>query len=182
MRVAVFGGSFNPPHVGHAMVIQWLISTNLADEVWLLPTVSHALGKILPPFAKRVVWCRALAQELGQRVKVSEIETTLSRPSFTINTLRALKAEYTSVTFRLVVGSDILQETDAWHQWDAIVAEFSPVIVGRVGYPMQGAQIYFPEVSSSSIRQRIAAGLDVNELVPHAVLTAMDVTECSNEC
>lgn len=182
MRVAVFGGSFNPPHVGHAMVIQWLISTNLADEVWLLPTVSHALGKILPPFAKRVVWCRTLAQELGQRVKVSEIETTLSRPSFTINTLRALKAEYTSVTFRLVVGSDILQETDAWHQWDAIVAEFSPVIVGRAGYPMQGAQIYFPEVSSSSIRQRIAAGLDVNELVPHAVLTAMDVTECSNEC
>ena len=177
VRVAVFGGSFNPPHVGHAMVIQWLLSTNLSDEVWLLPTVSHALGKALPPFAKRAVWCRAFAGEMDTRVRINEIETTLSKPSFTINTLRALKAEHPETTFQLVVGSDILDETDAWHQWDAIVAEFAPIVVGRTGYPVQGAEIYFPEVSSSNIRQRIAEGLSVKELVPRAVLDAMSVTK-----
>jgi nicotinate-nucleotide adenylyltransferase len=177
VRVAVFGGSFNPPHVGHAMVTQWLLSTNMADEVWLLPTVSHALGKSLPPFAKRVAWCRALAAGLDARVQVNEIEMTLSRPSFSINTLRALQARHPDTIFRLVVGSDILDETDAWHEWDAIVAEFTPIIVGRAGYPVDGVALYFPEVSSSDIRTRVAEGRSVDGLVPHAVLDAMDVTE-----
>jgi nicotinate (nicotinamide) nucleotide adenylyltransferase len=177
VRVAVFGGSFNPPHVGHAMVTQWLLSTNMADEVWLLPTVSHALGKPLPPFAKRVAWCQALASGLDTRVRVNEIEMTLSRPNFSINTLRALQACHPDTTFRLVVGSDILGETDLWHEWDAIVTEFSPIVVGRVGYPVDGAALYFPEVSSSDIRTRIAEGRSIDDLVPHAVIDAMGVTE-----
>jgi nicotinate-nucleotide adenylyltransferase len=177
VRVAVFGGSFNPPHVGHAMVTQWLLSTNMVDEVWLLPTVSHALGKSLPPFAERVTWCQALAASMDTRVQVNEIEMTLSRPSFSINTLRALQERHPDATFRLVVGSDILDETDLWHEWDAIVAEFSPIIVGRAGYPVDGTVLYFPEVSSSDIRARVADGRSVTDLVPHAVLDAIGVTE-----
>ncbi len=118
MEVAVFGGSFNPPHVGHALVTAWVLWTGQADAVWLVPCADHPLGKLgLAPFSARVRWCGELASGVGSAARVETIEDELPRPSFTIDTLRALSAAHPEHAFRLVVGADILQETHLWKDW-----------------------------------------------------------------
>src|SRR5688500_13322137 len=103
MRVAIYGGSFNPPHVGHAMVAGWLRWTDLADEVWLLPAFAHPFDKELAPFDRRVAWCAALAEAVGPWVRVEPIESTLPPPSYTVDTLSALRDLHPGRQLRLVV-------------------------------------------------------------------------------
>ena len=169
MEIAVYGGSFNPPHVGHALVASWLLWTRRTDAVWLLPAAEHALDKVLPPFDRRAALCDALAAEL-EGVEVCRIEADLPRPSYTWNTLNALSERHPEHTFRLVVGADILGETDRWHRWEDIARVFRPIVVGRGGYPPVPDALTFPEVSSRDIRARLADGRRVDHLVPACVL------------
>ena len=168
MQIAVYGGSFNPPHVGHAMVAAWLRWTGRVDSVWLVPAFDHAFAKKSAPFAVRMRACQAMARLVDAHV--SPIESTLPTPSYTWNTLNELRARHPEHTFRLVVGADTLNDTHAWHRWDDIVAEFKPIVVGRGGYPPVEGAPTFPTVSSSAIRQLIADGKPVDHLVPAAVL------------
>lgn len=169
MRIAVYGGSFNPPHVAHAMVAAWLLWTGHADEVWLVPVYKHAFegwhNKSLAPFEARVRWCRAMAEDVDPRVRVSEVERTLATPSYTIETLRALAAAHPEHQFRLVVGADALPTLPKWRAWPEIEAEFAPIVVGRAGYPAIPGAVSFPALSSTEIRQRLDEGLSVDHLV-----------------
>lgn len=173
MRVAVYGGSFNPPHVGHAMVAAWVLWTDRADEVWLLPTFRHAFDKPLAPFDARKAWCEAMAGTIGAGVRVCTIEESLPSPSYTIDTLRALSSSHPDHTFRLVVGSDVLQQVDSWKDWSGIQRDFAPIIVGRAGYPNPPDVVVFPEVSSTSIRASLGRGEGVEAFVPAAVLEVL---------
>jgi nicotinate-nucleotide adenylyltransferase len=173
VRVAIYGGSFNPPHVGHALVAAWLRWADRADAVWLLPTWSHAFGKALAPFPARVAWCESLAGAVGPWVSVSTIEAELPAPSYTIDTLRAFAARHPEHRFRLVIGADNLDVLDKWRDWDAIAAGFDPIVVGRAGWPAPEGAVVFPEVSSTEIRARLAAGQPVDHLVPAAVLALL---------
>lgn len=173
MRVAVYGGGFHPPHVGHAMVAAWLKWTDLVDEVWLTPAAHHAFGKELAPFGSRVRWCEALADAVGSWVRVDPIEASLPAPSYTLNTLRALQERHLAHTFRLVIGSDNLLVAHKWHRWEEITTQFDPIVVGRQGYAGAPGVVTFPAVSSTDIRARLAAGEPVGHLVPHGVLVAM---------
>src|SRR5687767_5598917 len=114
MRIAVYGGSFNPPHVGHAMVAGWLAWTGTADEVWLLPSFVHPFDKELAPFPRRVAMCEALARSVGRWVRVETIESTLPTPSYTIDVLDALAARHRGHELRLVVGADVLTAVGQW--------------------------------------------------------------------
>ncbi|MCA9570212.1 MAG: nicotinate-nicotinamide nucleotide adenylyltransferase [Myxococcales bacterium] len=174
MRVAIYGGSFNPPHVGHAMVAAWLGWTSRVDRVWLVPTGSHAFGKRLLPFGLRVEMCEVLARCAGSHVDVCTIEAELPVPSYTIDTLRALAVRHPEHTFQLVVGADILPETPRWKAWDAIAREFEPIVVGRGGHGDVEGMPTFPEVSSTVIRARHDAGQDVSALVPSGVLALLE--------
>lgn len=171
MRVAVFGGSFNPPHLGHAMVAAWIRWADRADAVWLVPTFHHAFDKPLAPFDQRVSACRVLAEMIGPFVAVSAIEASLPRPSYTINTLRALQAGSPKSTFQLVLGADNLPQVGAWKEWPVIETEFTPIVVGR-GSSLIEAAPSFPDISSTEVRRRVAQGLPVDHLVPAAVVAA----------
>jgi nicotinate-nucleotide adenylyltransferase len=170
MVVGVYGGSFNPPHVGHAMVAGWLGWTRRVDEVWLVPAFRHAFDKPLAPWERRLAACEALARAVGPHVRVSTVEAELPTPSFTIQTLDALAARFPADTFRLVVGSDVLPQTRQWRAWDQIQRRFTPLAVGRVGFADVPGAPTFPPVSSTEIRRRLAAGEAVDHLVPAAVL------------
>ena len=174
MRVGVYGGSFNPPHVGHAMVAGWLRWADRVDEVWLLPAYAHPFDKALRPFYARVASCEALAHLVGPWVRVEPIEANLSVPSYTIDTLDALAARHPDHTFRLVVGADVIPQVGAWKQWDQIVARYGPIVVGRTGWEPVADAPTFPEVSSTAIRGRLLAGEPVDHLVPVAVRRAWE--------
>jgi nicotinate-nucleotide adenylyltransferase len=179
MKVAVYGGSFNPPHVGHAMVASWVRWTGRAEEVWLVPVYQHAFegihGKRLAPFDERVRWCEALAADLGEGVRVCAVERELPAPSYTVQTLRHLRAAHPDHDFRLLIGADVLPQLPQWRDWQTIAREFSPVVVGRQGHaaPEGVAAVDFPAVSSTEIRARLDAGEPLDHLVTARVASAL---------
>ena len=186
----MLGGSFNPPHLGHAMLPGYLLARGDADRVLVAPTADHPLGKALTPFTRRMTWVRAAMEHYGERVEVSTIEAELARgsegrPSYTIELLDALAARRPHERIRLVVGSDIVEsgETERWHRWDEIVARFEPIVVPRAGWSPPGAAA-LPEVSSTQVRADLdslrAGTLTPDEarsrlgrLVPAAVVEAL---------
>lgn len=173
MRIAVYGGSFNPPHVVHGQVASWLLSSKTVDEVWLIPVYRHAFegvhSKRLATFSDRMRWCEVMAAEIGARVKVSKVESTLPVPSFTIDTLEHLAEAYPEHSFRLVVGADVLDQIDSWRDWAGIQARFAPIIVGREGHRVPEGVPVFPNISSTQVRERVQACTSVTGLVSPGV-------------
>jgi nicotinate-nucleotide adenylyltransferase len=178
VRVAFYGGSFNPPHVGHAMVASWLCWTDRVDQVWLVPVAHHAFGKALAPFSRRRAWCEAMAADLGERVRVEPIEASLPPPSYSIRTLEALSERHPEAVLRLVIGADALPGLPLWHRSEEIQARFSPIVVGRDGHEVPQGTPVFPDISSTNVRRAMVEGEPVDALVPASVLariTASDV-------
>ena len=114
-RVAVYGGSFDPPHLGHVLSVAWTLSAGNVDEVWVIPTWQHAFGKEHgADFDERFAMCeRAFAPFRG--VTVSDVERHLGGVSRTLHTLEALAADHPETELRLLIGADVLPTTDRWH-------------------------------------------------------------------
>jgi nicotinate-nucleotide adenylyltransferase len=159
MRVALFGGSFNPVHVAHQLVALYVRETQPIDEVWFVPTYQHPFGKPLAPYVDRVAMCELAAADIvGTRVSRAE-EELAHRPGFVSSHTLDL-AQYAidqGHAPRLVIGSDILKETHKWHRWDDLAALAPPIVIGRTGHAHAGA-LDMPEVSSTAIRALIANG------------------------
>jgi nicotinate-nucleotide adenylyltransferase len=177
VRIAIYGGSFNPPHVAHGMVASWLLWTKQVDQVWLVPVFQHALEgqqtKRLADFSERVRWCEAVAADVDSRIHVCEVAADLPVRSYTLDTLKHLSTIHPEHTFRLVIGADVFDQTDRWRDWPGIQKHFAPIIVGRAGYASPEGVPVFPEVSSTEIRDRIAAGESVDEMVTGRVAQAL---------
>lgn len=171
-RVAVYGGSFNPPHVGHLMVASWVLWTRRADEVWWSPSYSHPFGKDLAPFEARVNWLRALLRE-HPGMSVCTAESEISAPSYTVDLLDYLSAQRPELSFRLLVGADNLDDLHRWKDSGRLQDAYHPIVVGRVGYPCEHDTVEFPGVSSTEVRRRLADGLSVEHLVPASILDSV---------
>jgi len=137
--------------------------------VWLVPVYRHAFeglhGKTLASFEHRIGWCEAMASEIGDSVVVSSVESVLPTPSFTIDTLSHFSQEHPDHQFRLVIGADILDQVDGWKDWDRIVRDYSPIVVGREGYDSPPGVPCFPNFSSTEIRARLKSGDDVSDFL-----------------
>lgn len=170
--IAVFGGSFNPPHVGHQIVALYVLATQPVDELWFVPTWRHAFAKELAPFEDRVAMCELAAAALGARVKVSRVEEALAQPaSRTYDTLGALAAGNPDASLRLVIGSDILGERHKWYRWADVERLAPPIVVGRQGYPSpECTSPPLVDISSTEVRARLAIGAAADGLVPRSVL------------
>ena len=173
-RLGILGGTFDPPHMGHLMLGAWALATGEVDRLLLVPVYVHAFGKHAAPYPERVAMVRCVAELLGPRAEVSEIEATLPAPSRTLATLQALARERPGDAFRLVVGADVLAERAAWHRWEDVIALAPPLVAGRAGTPRPEdapfAELALPEVSSTEVRRRLASGDDASALVPATVL------------
>ena len=170
-EIALLGGSFDPPHVAHAMAAWWALATQGVREVWLLPAYRHAFGKQLAPFQERVELCRLAIQAL-RGVHVCTAEAELADDPLcgrTARTLEHLVAKHPDRRFALLIGADILPDTAQWYRWDRVNELARVVVIGREGYP-GGAEPRLPAVSSTVIRERLARGEDVAGQVPRAVL------------
>jgi len=171
VRIALYGGSFNPPHVGHLLVTSYVIATQEVDQVWLMPAYHHPFGKELAPFVDRVEMCSRLAAIFRSGVEVTTVESELQGEGRTIDTLEYLVARHPHLSFRLVIGSDILADTPKWKAWDRVQKLAPPILVARGGHPHPGVEgPEMPEVSSTEVRRRLAAGAGAEQLVPRTVL------------
>lgn len=175
--VGLFGGAFNPPHVGHALLGLYVLETAPIDRLWLVPTWQHAFGKSLAPFEDRVAMAALVARALGPRAEVSRVEEAVAAEqggeSRTIHTLAYLARTRPDLRFRLIIGADILAETAAWLRWDDVVRLAPPIVIGRGGVDAPAgahvSEVAMPMVSSTEIRRRLAHGQDARDLLPAAV-------------
>lgn len=162
MRIALFGGSFNPVHIGHVAVCRDLVARRVVDRVVVVPCLQHPFDKALVPFAHRFAMCRMALQDLSQ-VDVSDIEQTLGGVSYTARTLRALQARTQSADWFLVVGADAMADLGKWQEADWIRAHATLVEIPR------GPQSPIPDVSATQIRATLAAGGAIAAWVPPVV-------------
>ncbi|HLK90068.1 MAG TPA: nicotinate (nicotinamide) nucleotide adenylyltransferase [Polyangia bacterium] len=177
MRVAVFGGSFNPPHLAHQMAALYVLETAPVDELWMVPTFQHPFGKALAPFADRLAMCERAAAALGRRVKVSAVERELGGASRTLETIRRLRQDFPGHAFSLVIGADLVAEVPTWYAAEELQRTVPFIVVGRSGFDVPGqaspeaeARLALPRVSSSEVREALRTGRPVEGLVPRAVL------------
>jgi nicotinate-nucleotide adenylyltransferase len=168
MRVAVYGGSFNPPHVAHQMALAYVLATAHVDEVWMVPTFKHPFDKQLVPFSDRAKMCE-LAASPFKAVRVSRVEEELGGESYTLRTMRALKERHPDHRFSLVIGADLVAERERWHGWPELKELVPFIVVGRDGSPSSGG-IALPAVSSTIVRQRLGSNEPVDALVAADVL------------
>jgi nicotinate-nucleotide adenylyltransferase len=173
MRVGIFGGSFNPPHVAHVLAVAYVLSCTEVDRVVVIPAFQHPFAKSLAPFADRLEMCRRAFEPIA-RVDVSSVEEELGGESRTVRTLEHLHAQHPEWRMRLIVGSDIIHEMDRWTAPERVRELAPPIVLGRIGVaPAAGhenAPRVLPEVSSTAIRSALGNGTSLDNLVPRAVL------------
>lgn len=183
--VGVLGGAFNPPHVGHLVLAQEAISALELDELVLVPTGQAPHKRIEPepgPELRLAMAEAAVARFDG--VRVSDVEVAREGPSYSYRTLELLSDELPGSELTLVMGADVAAGLESWERPERVVELARLAVAGRPGFersPIEeivsrlGAagveELEMPEigVSSTLIRERVAAGKPVRWLVPLAV-------------
>jgi len=167
-RIGIFGGSFDPPHLGHVSGARWALESGEIERVIAIPVGIHAFGKLAgAPFAHRVAMTRIAFHDMTQ-VSVDEREGRRSGTTYTIDTLYELTSENPGASFRLIAGSDVRAEVAKWRSGD-VVLRMAPLLE----LPRMDAGP-LPKVSSTDIRHILRDGGDTSALVPAAVREYID--------
>lgn len=180
MKVAIYGGSFNPPHVGHVLGVVYALSVGQFERVLVMPVYEHALEKSLASFEHRVRLAE-LAMGWLPRVEVSRLEQTLPSPSYTLNTLRHLRSKHSDWRLHLIIGADVLGEVGRWHAFEEVTRIAPLFVLGRAGFQAEAEKHTgpvgpaLPDVSSTEIRRWLerrdgAALAALSRSLPKAVL------------
>jgi len=185
MRLGVLGGTFDPMHNGHVAAGEAAVECAGLDEVVFVPTGNppHRPPAEASP-AQRLEMCR-LATADEPQLSVSDLEVQREGPSFTLDTLLALRGANPHAELFLVLGWDAASQFRSWHKPDEVLAIAPIVVVSRPGRNAPGeadlrtagldpARIILcarttPSVSGSEIRRAIAAGKSISGMVPEAV-------------
>lgn len=178
MTVGLLGGSFNPVHIGHMIVAQYIAEFGGVDCVWMVLSPRNPIKdpSELIDDRHRLAMLR-IATGTSDRISVSEVELGLPRPSYTIDTLRALSAMYPDHDFRWITGSDNLLEIHRWKSWREILSDFGMIVYPRPGYAVAGklpagvSMVEAPQIdiSSTMLRRDIACGAWLNYFMPPGI-------------
>jgi len=134
MRIAIYGGSFNPVHFGHVGLAKWVVEHTDIDEVWLMVSPNNPLksSSELAPEAERLAGVLSAIEGIPG-LRASDFEFHLPRPSYTANTLRELQKAYPEHEFSLLIGEDNWQIFDHWREWDYILDNYRILVYPRHG-------------------------------------------------
>jgi len=164
-RVGIYGGTFDPIHLGHLHVITQLISRNLIDQLLVVPAGVPLLRDKAPVAtgAQRRAMCQLalsdLAPEIAAKVQVNPIEILRTGPSFTIDTVEAVKQTFPDDTIVLIIGQDAAEKLENWHRIDELRAMVEFLVIKRPGYTGEGIDIDALPVAATTIRQGLSADL-----------------------
>lgn len=183
--VGLFFGSFNPIHTGHLIIAEYMAGQPDLNQVWFVVSPHNPLknrSTLANDFDR--LHMVTLAIDDNPKLRVSNIEFSLPKPSYTIDTMAYLHEKYPEHSFSLIMGSDNLESIHKWKNYDLLLDRYTIHIYNRPGtntgnFPENAKNIRFHDVplldiSSTFIRQRIAAGLSVRYMVPESVYQFLD--------
>jgi nicotinate-nucleotide adenylyltransferase len=190
MRIGIFGGTFDPVHLGHLIMAEQCREQGRLDQVWFVPAARppHKSEHVITSFDRRLEML-ALAIAGNPAYQANPIEKDRPGPSFTVDTLETLHQQQPEDEWHLIIGSDSLYDLPGWRGPERILQLAGLVIVPRPSYPVwpesqlraslhlpEGATlrqmvIHMPliEISSRDLRRRVAEGRSVRYMVPRAV-------------
>lgn len=177
--IGILGGTFNPVHIGHIILATYLRQWNYVDRVWMMLSPLNPLknGQDILPDNIRMDMLR-IATAATPDIEPCDIELSLPRPSYTIDTLRTLSQRFPDKHFRLIIGSDNALIFDKWRDYRSILDRYDVIVYPRPGYPVDTASLYpqmqavdapIVEISSTMIRQAVAAGRNIEPMLPPGV-------------
>jgi nicotinate-nucleotide adenylyltransferase len=178
MRIGLFFGSFNPVHVGHLIIANHILNEGLVDRLWFVVSPQNPFkesNSLLNEFDR--LHLVRIAVEDDARMKASDIEFHLPRPSYTIATLTYLQEKYPDDEFFIVMGSDGFQNLGKWKNAEAIIKNYGIIIYNRPGFPvlndlhakLQTVDAPLLDISATEIRSLIKNKKSVRYLIPEKV-------------
>lgn len=184
-RIGIYGGSFDPVHLGHLRSGLEVSAQHRLDELRLLPSGNppHRARAQVTNMQRLQMLQYALADTEG--IVIDDRELERESTSYTIDTLEAIQAENPRAELTLIIGMDQFSAFDTWHRWQELLQRVELVVMERPGEAMSGSArqlmasplkerisvvaVTQMDISSSRIRKDLQAGLDIRFLVPHAV-------------
>jgi nicotinate-nucleotide adenylyltransferase len=175
--IGLFGGSFDPIHHGHLIVGQVAAEALGLDQLRYVPARQQPFkqGRHAAPAADRAAMLE-LAVAGAPKLAVERVELDRPGPSYTVDTLRTLRAREPEAAFTLLLGSDAAAELEAWHEAGALPGLARIVVFARAGAPVPASglisdrvEVPAVEISATEIRQRVRAGQSIRFWVPDAV-------------
>jgi len=179
-KVGLFFGSFNPVHVGHLIIANYMANYTELDEVWFVVSPQNPFKKkeSLGNMYDRLEMVN-LAIEETENLKASSIEFSLPQPSYTIDTLTHLAEKYPTHEFVLIMGEDILETFSKWKNHDIILRDYHIYVYPRPGYnggkmkehpSITLTQTPMMELSSTFLRQAVKEGSNIKFYTPDKVI------------
>lgn len=186
-RIGVFGGTFDPPHLGHAIVAGEVADALALDRLLWVPASipPHKTGRTITPGAVRRRLVEAAVAH-DPRFELCDLELERGGVSYTVDTLRRLKADHPGWSLSLVLGSDLAGGLSSWKEPRSVLELAELVVISRPGtgagsggdVPAAGCvrtvQVTPVDISSSKVRERVRQGLSVRDMVSPAVLAVIE--------
>jgi nicotinate-nucleotide adenylyltransferase len=178
VRIGVFGGTFDPPHLGHLVVASDACGALGLDRVLWIPSAvpPHKVNTVQAPAQARLEMVRA-AIEGDPRFEADDLELRRPGPSYTVDTLRGLAERHPGAELVLLIGADNLREIPGWREPGEILRLARVAVLSRDGagvppdapVPAVAVAVTRVDVSATEVRRRAAAGETIRYLVPDAV-------------
>ena len=178
MNIGLYFGSFNPIHIGHLIIANHVLNETSLEKIWFIVSPQNPLKKsssLLNEF-DRLHLVRLAVQD-DNRIKCSDIEFSLSKPSYTTNTLAFLTEKYPEHKFSIIMGSDSYQNLDKWKNFETIASNYPIYVYRREGHEINKFWGNEPvilnapliQVSATQIRDHIKNSKSIRYLVPEIV-------------
>lgn len=178
MRIGLYFGSFNPIHTGHLIIANHILNETALQKVWFVVSPQNpfkASSALLNEYDRLHLVQKAI--ETDGRLKASDIEFSLPKPSYTAHTLAYLSEKHPVNQFTIIMGSDSFQNLEKWKNAETIIANYPILVYRRPGFevnPINGANVAIMnapllEISATYIRQCIQSGKSIKYLVPEVV-------------
>ncbi len=185
MKIGLFFGSFNPIHIGHLAIANYMVEFANIDELWFVITPQNPEKQKTTLLAdNQRYYMVQLAIESSPKMKASTVEFSLPQPSYTIHTLIHLHEKYPQHSFALIMGSDNLQTFHTWKNYREILEAYTLLVYNRphtnipeefANHPsVQYIKAPLMEISSSFIRQSIKQGKNIRGFMPEAAWKYLD--------
>ena len=166
MRLGLYGGTFDPIHIGHTHLITKLLADNIVDRLIVIPAGEPRLRNHAPQAtgAQRRTMCQLaineLPTEIRSRVEVNPIEILRTGPSYTIDTVEAVAQTYPEAELILIIGSDAAEKIDQWHRVDELLKLVTLEIIDRPGFKSASARdIGAIDISATQVRSHTSDGI-----------------------